>query len=199
MTADARERAASVDEVVDLFVRFGADPYDEELAQTEHALQTAALADRDGSSPSLIAAALLHDVGHLLALRDIDGTGAPAVSDEIDLGHETTGARWLAGLYGPAVTGPIALHVRAKRYLAAIDADYHDGLSIGSTRSLVRQGGPMDVQERTAFEANPGFRDAVALRRWDDAGKVDGLAVPSLDHYRDLLDRLASEPTAAPD
>jgi predicted HD phosphohydrolase len=31
----------------------------------------------------------------------------------------------------------------------------------------------------------------VRLRTWDDGGKVEGLEVPDLDHYRPLLDRLA--------
>ena len=38
--------------------------------------------------------------------------------------HEATGARYLAALFGPAVTGPIALHVRAKRYRCAVDPPY---------------------------------------------------------------------------
>jgi predicted HD phosphohydrolase len=39
--------------------------------------------------------------------------------------------------------------------------------------------------------ASPGAAGAVALRRWDDAGKVDGLAVPGLDHYEPMLRELA--------
>lgn len=97
-------------------------------------------------------AALLHDVGHLLELRD----GGAAHGDvAVDLGHEARGARWLARLFAPEVTGPIALHVAAKRYRCAVDPAYQDGLSDGSRRSLARQGGPMDAAEVARFEANP--------------------------------------------
>ena len=44
------------------------DHYDEDLSQLDHALQTAALAVAADASDALVAAALLHDVGHLLEL-----------------------------------------------------------------------------------------------------------------------------------
>jgi len=178
---------ASVDRVLDLLARWGADHYDEDITQLDHALQSAALAEAAGSDDALIAAALLHDVGHLLDMEAglIDG----AIPD-VDLGHEATGARWLATAFPPTVTGPIALHVRAKRYLCAVDPNYAAGLTPGSTASLARQGGPMGPDEADAFAANPGADAAVLLRRWDDQGKVEGLTVPPLDHYRPLLERL---------
>jgi phosphonate degradation associated HDIG domain protein len=185
----APEAAASVTEVLELYRRWGDERYDEELSQSEHALQSAALAVDAGADDELVAAALLHDVGHLLELRSRDGRG-DLPSEDLD--HESVGARYLAGLFGPAVTGPIALHVRAKRYRCAVDPAYLDGLSVGSRRSLVLQGGPADAAEVAAFERNPGFPDAVRLRGWDDGGKVEGLDVSGLDHYRPLLERLAN-------
>lgn len=180
--------ATTVIELVELYHRWGADRYDEELSQLDHALQTAALAVADGAPDPLIAAALLHDVGHLL---ELDSGGGHDPSTDIDLAHEASGARYLSALFPPNVTGPIALHVRAKRYRCAVDADYLDTLSEGSRRSLQRQGGPFDDAETEAFEANPGFDDAVLLRGWDDHGKVDGLQVAPFDAYADLLERLA--------
>jgi phosphonate degradation associated HDIG domain protein len=189
MTRSHTTRAAtSVAEVLDLYRRWGAEHYDEELSQIDHAVQTAALAVDAGAADELVAAALLHDVGHLLELEARDGRGELAAED---LDHESVGARYLAGLFGPGVTGPIALHVRAKRYRCAVDPAYLEDLSAGSRRSLALQGGPADVAEVAGFESNPGFREAVRLREWDDGGKVEGLAVPDLDHYRPLLDRLA--------
>src|SRR5690349_10232845 len=140
--------AASVADVLALFESWGLDRYDEEVSQLDHALQTAALAAAEGATDELVAASLLHDVGHLLELRD-GGAGDGAV--DVDLGHEGRGARWLAPVFPPAVTGPIALHVAAKRYRCAVDPSYHDGLSAGSTASLVRQGGPMSADEVAAF------------------------------------------------
>jgi len=170
----------TVDDVLALYDRWGAETYDEAVGQLAHALQTAALAVAAGSDDALVAAALLHDAGHLLHLRG-DAAGP----------HEDAGPAWLAGLFPPAVTGPIALHVAAKRYLCAVEPAYHGTLSAGSVASLRRQGGPMAPAEVAAFEDRPGCAGAVALRRWDDAGKVDGLAVPPLAAYEPLLRALA--------
>jgi predicted HD phosphohydrolase len=166
----------TVAELLDLYERWGAERYDEEVGQLDHALQTAALAASGGAAEPLVAAALLHDAGHLLAL-----SGGPAGP------HERTASAFLADLFPTSVTAPIALHVAAKRYLCAVEPDYHAGLSAGSRRSLRRQGGPMAADELAAFEVTPGWADAVALRRWDDAGKIEGAAVPGLASYEPLL------------
>lgn len=173
--------------MLDLFARWGSDPYDEELSQLDHALQTAALAEAAGATDELVAAALLHDVGHLLELASRDGHGGLPTTD---CHHEAVGARYLTTLFGPNVTGPITLHVRAKRYRCSVDPDYLDGLSDGSRRSLFLQGGPADGVEVSSFESNPGFEDALRLREWDDGGKVDGLRVRDIEHYRGLLESL---------
>ncbi|HEX2574849.1 MAG TPA: HD domain-containing protein [Aquihabitans sp.] len=181
--------ATSVAEVVDLLETWGRHRYDEEVSQLDHALQTATHAREAGAAEPLVAAALLHDVGHLLALRHhVD----PDLAATTDLAHEAVGARWLGALLPPAVTGPIALHVTAKRYRCAVDPAYHLALSAGSTASLARQGGPLGAAERARFEAHPAHLDAVRLRGWDDAGKVtDGAVVVPLADHVPLLERLA--------
>jgi predicted HD phosphohydrolase len=50
----------------------------------------------------------------------------------------------------------------------------------------------MNSDEIAAFEREPRWRDAVSLRRWDDAGKVSGLKTRSLDTYRSLLEGTAA-------
>jgi gamma-butyrobetaine dioxygenase len=85
------------------------------------------------------------------------------------------------------VTQPVRLHVAAKRYLCTAEAGYFDKLSGASVRSLQLQGGPMSEAQAEAFRREPGFREGVALRRWDDGGKVEGLEVGTLDDYRPLL------------
>lgn len=184
-------RAASVDEVLHLLRGFGSDRYDEDVTQLEHALQCAALAADDGADDDLVAAALLHDVGHLLHLRAGGAAPSGTGGGSVDTDHESVGSRWLTGVYGPGVTSPIALHVRAKRYLCAVEPGAVDGLSVGSRSSLVRQGGPLDDEQVAGFRAHPGHADAVRLRRWDDAGKVEHLEVAPLDAYEPLLRRLA--------
>jgi gamma-butyrobetaine dioxygenase len=176
--------ARSIDDVLDLYERLARERYDEHVTQLDHALQTAALAIADDARPAMVAAALLHDVGHLLTLDD-----GPIDPAKVDDHHEARGARYLAGLFAPAVTAPIALHVRAKRYLCSVDAAYHDGLSDGSIRSLELQGGPLNPSETRAFEQLPFAEDAVALRRWDDHAKVDGLEVAPIRSHCDTLEQ----------
>ena len=179
--------ARSVTEVIHLYEQLGDDPYDEAVSQLAHALQSAARAEEAGAPDSLVAAALLHDVGHLLDLdRRPKSTGADPI--DTDLRHEDSGAAWLRPLFPPEVTAPIALHVRAKWYLCAIDAGYRGRLSDGSVRSLALQGGPLDVREVRRFESLPASADAVQLRRWDDAAKVVGAPTALLSEYVSLLE-----------
>ena len=104
------------------------------------------------------------------------------------------GALWLKASFGPAVADPVRLHVAAKRYLCAVEPDYHAGLSPASRLSLGLQGGPFTPDEVRRFEREPWFRSAVAVRRWDDTAKVPGLAVPGLEHYRRHLEAVLSRP-----
>lgn len=179
----------SIAAVLELFEAEGGSAYvGEDVTQRDHALQAAALAERAGAAPALVAAALLHDVGHLLVLAQ-GRDAAPRVTDQR---HQDVGADWLAGFLPPEVTEPVRLHVAAKRYLCAVEPVYAEGLSAGSQASLALQGGPFDPERVRAFEAQPAWRDAVRLRRWDDAAKVPGLRVPALGHYRPLLEALSS-------
>ncbi len=200
MNSAVVDRAGSVDEVLDLYRNFGDDCYDETVTQLDHALQCAAHARADSAAPELIAAALLHDVGHLLDLAgrldsasEEDPTSSRRERTEgADLKHEQSGSRYLSALFSPSVTRPVAMHVRAKRYLCGVRPGYLATLSEGSVLSLARQGGPMNPVEVAAFEANPAAADAIRLRRWDDLGKLEGVEVAGLNDYRELLSRLAS-------
>jgi len=173
-----------IDRIFTLFRENGQGAYfGEAVTETEHALQSAHLAEQSGAAPGLIAAALLHDLGHLL-----HGLPEDIAEHGIDGRHEEGGAAWLKRYFGPTVVGPVRLHVAAKRYLCAVEPDYHAGLSEASQRSLRLQGGPMSPEEVCRFEQEPSFRSAVAVRRWDDGAKVPGLVVPGLDHYRPCLE-----------
>ena len=178
----------SVTDVLALYARHGEDTYGEDVTQNEHALQCAAIAEADGASDALIVAALLHDIGHLVHL---DETGAVADAHEVDDEHEATGARALARVFGPEVTGPIALHVTAKRYRCATEPGYADGLSPASALSLAIQGGPLDANACEAFAAHPAAAEAIRLRGFDDWGKLTDVEVPGWDQYLPLLERLA--------
>ena len=167
-----------LDEIRAAFAARGGDTYGEGVSQLEHALQCAACAERDGAAPALIAATLLHDIGHLVhnLPQDIADRG-------IDAQHESLGSAWLSRHFGPDVTEPVRLHVAAKRYLATTERGYFDLLSPASVQSLHLQGGPMSVEERVRFAAERFAGDAVKLRRWDDEGKIVGAKTPGLDHF----------------
>jgi phosphonate degradation associated HDIG domain protein len=150
----------------------------EAISQLEHALQAATLAEQTGATSALIAACLLHDVGHLLHDLPED-----APDDGTDDEHEQLGAAWLDEHFQPAVVEPVRLHVAAKRYLCAVDQVYDSQLSGPSRQSLALQGGPMTPAQAKHFEAHPHFLAAIDLRRWDEAAKVPQLATPPLEHF----------------
>jgi phosphonate degradation associated HDIG domain protein len=175
----------AVETIVEAFERGGAEIYlGEEVTQLQHALQAAHLAERDGAEEALIAAALLHDFGHLIA-------GDESAKPTVDFRHEELGARWLSSHFPEAVWMPVQLHVAAKRYLCATDPSYLDRLSAASLHSLELQGGPMSEEEVRDFEASPFCRSAVRLRLWDDEAKDPAFAATNVERYRELLSRLA--------
>ena len=178
----------TVDDLFELYESRGDQSYGESITQIEHALQCAALARDAGSSDALIVAALFHDVGHLAC--DVQGEPDFDLARDDD-DHEAVGARLLAPLFGPRVAQPVALHVTAKRWRCTREPDYHDQLSRASQATLIAQGGLLSEDECLRFEQHPGFEDAVALRTWDDVGKVEGLEVGSLRMWEPLVRALA--------
>ena len=175
-----------IDDILSLYGARGSAAYfGEAVSMTEHGLQAAHFAELEGAADAVVAAALLHDVGHLLATVPDD------IADwTVDARHEATGARWLGKRFGAEVAEPVRLHVRAKRYLCAIDPTYFSQLSPASVLTLRLQGGPMSADEVASFEAEPGYRQAVAVRLCDDRGKIAGLATRRLQDYRALLQPL---------
>ncbi|MBL7502584.1 HD domain-containing protein [Frankia sp. CNm7] len=183
-------RAASAERVAEalraihaLFDGAASSEYLSEMVSVAgHSLRTAERARAAGAGPALVAAALLHDVGHML-----DDDSAAALARSEDIRHEETGAAWLSRWFGPDVTEPVRLHVDAKRYLCAVDPGYYEILSPISRGTLAMQGGPLEGAELAAFQAGGHAEDAAAVRRWDDAGKDPKAAVPPLVAYDDLL------------
>ena len=171
---------SAADRILDILETSGADQYgDEDVSQLQHALQCAHLAERSGAPAPLVAAALLHDFGHL-----IHKFGEDAARRGIDDRHEMLGRKYLARWFGEAVTAPVGLHVDAKRWLCATDPAYFDTLSPASVRSLELQGGPFGEAEAAAFIAQPYAHDALAVRRWDEQAKDPGAVTPGLGRYR---------------
>jgi len=173
-----------IDEILVVFEREGAQQYlGEPVSMTEHMLQSAHAAEQDAAPPHLVAAALLHDYGHL-----VHGGPEDAAELGIDTHHEEVAHEFLVEHFGNDIAEPIRMHVAAKRYLCAVEPSYLDQLSEASVLSLQLQGGPFSAEEAVEFESSPHANDAVRLRRYDDVGKDPGLATPTLGHYRPLLE-----------
>lgn len=149
--------------IAELFSSAGAADYlGEPVTVAEHLLQAGTLAESAGASPALIAAALLHDVGHL--------RGADALAEGIELSgrelmtgtdnnHGERGAQWLAQWFPASVTEPVRLHVAAKRYSALP--------SLGTRpRSRTRPSTPWACRAGRCTERNsPNSRRAGTRRR----------------------------------
>ena len=177
---------SSLDEVCALFAKWGSHNYAEEITQTEHAVQCANLAIAHHSSDSLVLAALLHDIGHLIDLESNNGQE----NFSCDTKHESLGSRSLSDILPVSVRQPIALHVEAKRWLCAKEVGYIESLSVASLHSLQLQGGPMNEHDALRFESMPGFTDAISLRKWDDCGK-DVSLTGTIDEFGQILRRYA--------
>src|ERR1700761_9536572 len=172
-----------------MFAGEGAQDYlGEPVSVAVHMRQAGALAEAAGAPPEQVAAALLHDVGHIL--------GGTVSGRELMAGHDNrhgeAGAAWLAQWFGPEVTEPVRLHVAAKRYLCAVEPGYFGRLSPASVYTLGVQGGPMADDELAEFEANPFGKDACQVRRWDDDAKDPDAPTPPFGHFVPVLAGLLS-------
>lgn len=179
-----------------------ATPYiGEPISQLQHSLQCAQLA-ADANPPvdeATQVAALLHDIGQFAPAADLrvlatmkvgNMGGAPAAQSVGRVGHETLGAQYLSALGFPdKVALLVESHVATKRYLCAVEANYHDQLSDASKKSLVYQGGPMAAHEVAEFEAKRWCQEMCQLRKWDDEAKVEGLKVRDLETWRSSIER----------
>ncbi|HEX4779126.1 MAG TPA: phosphonate degradation HD-domain oxygenase [Usitatibacter sp.] len=175
-------------ELEKLFADHGHIAYDGEgVTQLEHALQSAQLAEEEHAGDALVAAALLHDIGHLLNLHG-ETPSARGVDDQ----HQYFAIPFIRPLFPSSVVEPIRLHVDAKRALCALEPGYLDALSADSKRSLSLQGGVFSREACEAFIAKPFARDAMRVRRWDDHAKSPGAKTPGLGHYLAIASRMVS-------
>mmetsp|Transcript_64813 Transcript_64813/g.200695 ORF Transcript_64813/g.200695 Transcript_64813/m.200695 type:complete len:281 (+) Transcript_64813:105-947(+) len=166
--AASAARDKVVEKIQRLFDDRGNSRYDSFSTQGEHARMTALMAVRNSASRAAVAAAFLHDLGHLL-LDEHAGRDDFLLADRR---HEEIGYRFLCRSGFPAeVTELVRLHVEAKRFLCETDPGYHAGLSRASQRSLELQGGPLSAEEAAGWAGSPLAKAAAELRRWEDEGK----------------------------
>ncbi|CAN5504637.1 HD domain-containing protein [soil metagenome] len=172
--------------IADIFERRGADSYlGEPVTMSQHMLQAAVLAEQEGASDELVAAALLHDIGHYTS-----EFGPLSTEDESDNYHDEAGGKVLAPFFPDLVTACVRMHVAAKRYLCATDPSYFRKLSAASVHTLKLQGGPMSAEDVAAFRRDPHHDAAVRVRIWDEGGKDPHVRTPDFAHYIPLLQRV---------
>ena len=160
----------------------------EPVDQRSHALQSASLARAAGAPDHLVVAALLHDIGHLVALDDQGERSDLGVDDDH---HEAVGARWVAPRFGPDTARSIALHVLAKRYQCTVDPVYVARLSPTSLLTLEAQGGLLDDAGVARFESHPGAAEALLVCEWDEAAKDPDRRSPPIGAFLPELIRAA--------
>ena len=169
------------------FASEGAAEYlGEPVTQAAHMLQAAMLAERDHAGNALIAAALLHDVGHFAGTM----TGHELM-EGTDNRHSEAGAR----VAGPVVrpgghrAGPAARRGEAVpvRDRAGLYGRAVARLGLHAGRAGRADAGP----ELAEFEAHPYASAAIRVRRWDDAGQGARGQPPAFGHFEPVLRALA--------
>lgn len=184
---DNHSITSTVEEIISLYKRFGDEDYiGEPVSQIEHMCQAAQLAEAQGYDTEVILAAFFHDIGHLcehiMSVAHMDGYG---VHD-----HEKLGADYLLDKgFSEKIAKLVASHVSAKRYLTKRFPEYYDQLSTASKETLKFQGGVMSEEEALAFEADPLCDLYIILRKWDEQAKEENIPLPSLDHYRVMMEQ----------
>jgi gamma-butyrobetaine dioxygenase len=174
-------------EVKEIFESAKAEEYlGEDITLVEHMIQCAELARANNAQDWLIVAALLHDIGHVLV-----PDAASAQDSGIDMHHDDVGAEWISKRFPNNIEQVIRLHVDAKKYLVATDANYYSQLSEASKITLEIQGGKFSESEATDFIQQQYAYEAVQLRRWDDASKIRGAVTTRIADYADLIREVA--------
>ncbi len=153
----------------------------ENISIAEHMIQSAMMAEKSKSKGNFICSCLLHDYGHFI-LDDPD----KLVRNNKDGKHEDVGYEYLKNFFKKEVVEPIKYHVIAKRYLSR-DKKYYNKLSEASIVSLKLQGGLLNNKEAKAFEKEEFFKDAIQLRKFDEAAKKIGVKIKDIIQYKNLL------------
>ena len=174
-----------IQEIFQLFEKYGREQYGEDITQEEHALQSALLAEKEGFDNEVIIAALLHDIGHLFS----EISSEEKMGDLGIMSHEKVGADYLRNKgFSEKIALLVEGHVEAKRYLTFKYPEYYFQLSEASKKTLKYQGGVMNEEEAKIFENHPLFKLNLKMREWDDMAKIEDLKLPEINDYKSLIE-----------
>ena len=186
----------SVDDLLAAFNYAATRQYgDDAVSELEHSLQCADLALDGSGDMDLALAALLHDIGRFAIRQDLifDSKEQPGRKGVVR-GHHHAGADLIAPWVSPRVEYCVRSHADAKRYLCTVEPAYAEQLNAAAIRTMKVQGGLMSRDELAAFESAAFYKDAVRLRRWDDAAKVPGRHTRELRYWEPILHELFAQP-----
>lgn len=189
-------------EIRHLFHRHGSTDYiGEQVSQLSHAIQSARLARHlDHANHHFITAALLHDVGQLVALEKWPLVSRSSIGVR---NHEYMGYHYVKQLsLHPLVCDLVRDHVLCKRYLVSTNPLYYEWLSCASRKTLYRhQGGLLTNNQIQQFQKQPHFLLSTVLRHIDDLAKdpeiVNGQS--DLDTFEENFLQSVSLPTSSAD
>lgn len=182
-----------IDNLFGLYDKFGGLQYsiNEDLTQSEHALQCALLAAKEcKTDDEMIVAGLFHDIGHLWGIT----IKSEKMGDLGILKHAEIGGEHLKKYgFSNRICELVSSHVLAKKYLVTIDENYYNNLSEASKETLKFQGGKMTDEELKKFNENPNKNAILLLRSFDEKSKIKDLQVPTFESYRCLIQKQLHE------
>lgn len=174
------------DNIIDLYKKHGGSEYaGEKITQLQHMVQAAGIATHGGYDDEIILAAFLHDIGHICVAANAGNT----MNNFGIIDHEKIGSDFL-GKHGfsERITRLVENHVSAKRYLTFKNAEYFNGLSEASKKTLEYQGGKMNAAEALSFEEDELFTDFIIMRHCDEMAKQEDYPVnETLDYFHKLI------------
>nr|WKN34176.1 HDIG domain-containing protein [Tunicatimonas sp. TK19036] len=172
----------TVNEIFNLYQRFGNDSYGESVTQLEHMVQSAQLAEQEGYDEEVILAAFFHDIGHLYETEYTEQMGKFGAQQHDKIGGDFLRERG----FSERMARLVESHVEAKRYLTYRYPDYYATLSEASKETLRYQGGPMSKEEAEAFEQDELFDLIIRMRYWDDEAKIPDRPVTDVSQYQQM-------------
>lgn len=165
-------------EIIDLYIVYGSSDYiGENITQISHAIQSAKIAEKYLGTDGYIGA-FLHDIGHLIGLRD----GNVTMDNYGTFDHEIIGATYLRKHNFPdRIVKMVLNHVEAKKELLVINDSYLNALSEASRQTLKFQ----TIDREISCD---DMKDALIMRLCEDGAKKNiDLAENDIHKYLDEL------------